>query len=201
MGNHQNKESYSELYRKEYLLKDGQQLIVRAPEIGDAQGLINQMQTVDCETKFLAREADEFNFTVEQEREFIKNCISDENTFFLVGEIDGRIIANCSVGLVQNKKRYLHRAAMGIAVLKDYWSQGIGRILMQECIDWCKEKGVEQLELEVVAQNNRAVSMYKSFGFEVYGTVKHALKYSDGTYADEYYMILFLNNKCQACDK
>lgn len=195
MGNHQNNDGSKELYRKEYLLNEGQQLIIRIPEPGDAQGLINQMQTVDGETKFLARESDEFNFTVEQEREFIKNCTNDENIRFLIAELDGRIIANCSVGLIQNKKRYLHRAAMGIAVMKDYWNKGIGKKMMQECINWCKEKGVEQLELEVVAQNNRAVSMYKSLGFEIYGTKKHALKYGDGTYADEYYMILFLNSK------
>lgn len=36
--------------------------------------------------------------------------------------------------------------------------------------------------------------MYESMGFEIYGTQKHALKYGDGSYADEYYMILFLNN-------
>lgn len=194
MDNHQNYENSKELYRKEYLLKDGQQLIVRIPELSDAEGLINQMQTVDKETKFLARESDEFNFTVEQEREFIKNCTNDENVRFLIGELDGRILANCSVGLIQNKKRYLHRAGMGIAVLKDYWNKGIGKIMMQECVNWCKEKCVEQLELEVVTENNRAISMYKSFGFEIYGTKKHALKYGDGTYADEYIMILFLNS-------
>lgn len=194
MDKHQNNEASKELYRKEYLLKDGQKLIIRIPELGDAQSLIDQMKTVDCETKFLARESDEFNFTVEQEREFIENCITDENSCFLIGELDGKIIANCSVGLVQNKKRYLHRAAMGIAILKDYWSKGIGRIMMQECINWCKENGVEQLELEVVAENNRAVSMYQNLGFEICGTIKHALKYSDGTYADEYFMILFLNS-------
>ena len=68
------------------------------------------------------------------------------------------------------------------------------KTMINECIKWCKEKGVEQLELEVVTQNSRAISMYKNLGFEVYGTKKHALKYSDGTYADEYYMILFLNS-------
>ncbi|MDF2891589.1 MAG: family N-acetyltransferase [Clostridia bacterium] len=194
MGNHHNNEGSKEFYRKEYLLNDGQQLIIRTPEPGDAEGLIDQMQAADRETKFLARESDEFNFTVEQEREFIKNRTADEDGRFLIGELDGRIIANCSVGLVQNKKRYLHRAEMGIAVVKDCWNKGIGKKLMQECINWCKEKGVEQLELEVVTQNNRAVSMYKNFGFEIYGTKKHALKYSDGTYADEYYMILFLDS-------
>ncbi|MBP1926521.1 RimJ/RimL family protein N-acetyltransferase [Sedimentibacter acidaminivorans] len=180
-----------ELYRKDYILKDGQKLTVRIPEVGDAKELINQMQVVDKETKFLAREPGEFDFTLEQESEFIRNNMNDENSHFLLGEINDRIIANCSVGLIQNKKRYLHRAGMGIAVLKDYWNKGIGKIMMQECINWCKEKGVEQLELEVVTQNSRAISMYRSFGFEIYGTKKHALKYENGTYADEYFMCLF----------
>lgn len=194
MCNHKYEEGSKKLYRNEHLLNDGQQFIAREPEPGDAQGLIDQLQTVDNETKFLAREPGEFNFTLEQEREFIKSYMDNENSRLLIGEIDGNIIANCSVGVVMNNRRYLHRAAMGIAVRKDYWNRGIGKILMQECIDWCKGKGVEQLELEVVTQNKRAVSMYKNFGFQVYGTKKHALKYGDGTYADEYYMILFLNS-------
>lgn len=180
-------------YSNEYVLKDGQKFIVRTPIEEDAQELISQMQTVDNETKFLAREPGEFNFTLDQEKAFIRNSMNDENRCFLIGEVDGRIIANCSVGIVMNNRRFLHRAGLGIAVMKDYWSRGIGKIMMQECIKWCREKGVEQLELDVVAQNNRAISLYENFGFQVYGTKKNALKYMDGTYDDEYYMILFLN--------
>lgn len=180
-------------FRSEYTLKDGEKLVIRTPELGDEQNLIDQMKLVDSETRFLAREEGEFSFTLEQEREFIKNCLEDENRLFLLAEISGKIIANCSVGLISKNMRYLHRATMGIAVCKAYWNKSIGRKLMQECINWCKEKGVEQLELEVVTQNVRAISMYESFGFKTFGTKKHALKYGDGTYADEYYMILFLN--------
>ncbi len=81
---------------------------------------------------------------------------------------------------------------MGIAVCKAHWNKSIGKKMMQGCISWCETKGVEQLELEVVIQNTRAVAMYKKFGFQIFGTKKHALKYRDGTYADEYQMILFL---------
>ncbi|GKX31104.1 N-acetyltransferase [Vallitalea longa] len=176
----------------ENVLKDGQKLIIRNVSEDDAQGLIDLLKTVDDETKFLAREPGEFCFTLEQEKEFIKGMMNADNNILFIGEIDGTIVANCSVGIVTNNKRYLHRAAMGISVRKKYWSKGIGRLLMNECINWCKEKGVEQLELEVVTENSRAISMYEKFGFEKYGTKKHALKYSDGTYADEYYMILFL---------
>ncbi len=82
---------------------------------------------------------------------------------------------------------------MGIAIRKDYWGMGIGKMLMQGCIDWCYEKGIDQLELDVVTQNKRAISMYESLGFKNYGTKKHAMKYGDSTYADEYFMIKFLD--------
>lgn len=193
MCDHQNIGSLKP-HRNEYTLKDGRRLIVRTPETGDAQGLIDQLKAFDCETRFLAREPGEFDFTLEQEREFIRNSMDDENRLFLIGEVDGTIIASCSVGVIQNNKRFLHRARMGIAVSKKYWNKGIGKKMIQECIQWCREKGMEQLELEVVTQNNRAVSLYKQLGFQIYGTRKHALKYGDGTYADEYCMVLFLSD-------
>lgn len=195
MCNHQNDVKTKTLFRNEYSLKEGVNLVVRTPEISDAESLINQMKIVDGETRYLAREPDEFDLTIEQEVEFIKRCTDNEDMLFLVGEVNGEIVANCSVGIVQNKKRFLHRAAMGIAVKKDYWGKGVGRKLMHECINWCKQCGIEQLELEVVTQNERAISLYEKLGFEVCGTKTHAMKYSDGTYADEYFMVLFLNEK------
>lgn len=181
-------------YKNDYTLKDSQKLILRSPKERDAQSLIDLMQTVDSETKFLGREPGEFNFTLEQEKEFIKAKAGNNNGRFLVAELNGEIIGSCHVEHVLNQKRYLHRAAMAVTVKKDYWNRGIGSKMMQECISWCKEKGVEQLELEVVTQNERAVSLYKKFGFDVSGTKKHTLKYKDGTYADEYIMCLFFND-------
>lgn len=45
------------------------------------------------------------------------------------------------------------------------------------------------VELDVVKNNERALKMYQSFGFEIAGTRENALRYSDGSYADEYLMI------------
>lgn len=183
-----------ETYNNKYELKNGDNLIVRMPVLGDEQKLIDQMKAVDCESKFLAREPGEFSFTLEQERDFISNMLKNDNNRLLIGEIDGKIVANCSVGIVSTSRRFRHRASLGIVVSKAYWRMGIGRIMMLECISWCMEKGVEQLELEVVTQNDQGIAMYKSLGFQMYGTKKHAMKYGDGSYADEHFMILFLND-------
>ena len=60
---------------------------------------------------------------------------------------------------------------------------------MQECLKWCKAHQIEQLELDVLTDNQRAIKMYQGFGFEIVGRIPHALKYADGTYGDEYLMV------------
>jgi len=179
-------------YHSEYMLSS-KTLTLRTPTLEDADALITQMNTIDSETKFLAREPGEFDLTREQEQAFIKRSLENPNGLFIVGEVDGEIVANCSVGIISQRQRYRHRATLGIAVNKAYWHNGIGKRMMQISIDWCKEKGVEQLELDVVAENERALALYQSLGFKICGTKEHALKYGDHTYADEYFMILHLD--------
>ncbi|WP_430883245.1 GNAT family N-acetyltransferase [Fusibacter sp. JL216-2] len=169
-----------------------QELILRKPQVDDARKLIEYMKLVDSETKFLAREPGEFTLTVDQEIDFIKKAQDNKNMEFLVCEIEGEIAGNCSVGRISNNKRFSHRASMGLSVQKKYWGRGIGRKLMEACIDWCQNNGIEQLELEVVTSNERAKAMYEKLGFQLQGTKKHAMKYADGTYADEYQMVRFI---------
>lgn len=77
-------------------------------------------------------------------------------------------------------------------VLADYCDMGIGGRLMEECLRWCRENQITQVELGVVTTNERAFAMYKNFGFEVMGTIPNALRYLDGTSVDEYQMVKFL---------
>lgn len=58
-----------------------------------------------------------------------------------------------------------HRAEFGISVLKKYWGLGIGRALMEACIQCARDAGYVQLELSVVADNARAIAMYQRAGF------------------------------------
>jgi ribosomal protein S18 acetylase RimI-like enzyme len=77
-----------------------------------------------------------------------------------------------------------------MCVLKDFWGKGIGFTIMGMIIDEARKMGYEQVELEVVADNIRAFSLYKKFGFEIYGVRKNSFKYRDGRYSSEYLMAL-----------
>ena len=55
-----------------------------------------------------------------------------------------------------------------------------------------KKAGFEQIELTVEAKNTRAQALYRKYGFTVYGTRPHGMKYPDGSYDDDLLMIRML---------
>ena len=176
----------------EYTLKNGKTVIIRKPTLDDAQAIIDIISVADTETKFLTRNPNEFNVTEGQEKEFIRHILEDDNQDWFVAEYDKQVVGQCSVGLIRKTERCRHRAEVTFVILKKYCGIGIGGKLMQQCINWCKDKNVTQIELNVVADNKQAINMYESFGFKTTGTVPKAMRYKDDTFADELFMILEL---------
>lgn len=60
---------------------------------------------------------------------------------------------------------------------------------MQTALDVAKEIGYEQVELEVISDNKRAIALYRELGFEKYGSFPRNMKYANGTYADADWMM------------
>ena len=83
-------------------------------------------------------------------------------------------------------------AAVAISIKRDYWRLGIGSIAMREMIDFARNTGVlRTLSLEVREGNERAISLYKRFGFAEIGRHKGRINVR-GTYYDEILMDLDL---------
>ena len=99
--------------------------------------------------------------------------------------VDGQLVGNVHIGAVGVTRRVRHRARLGICVRKAYWGRGVGGILMEAAIQTAMSAGYKQIELEVAADNARAIRLYERFGFEICGRLPGALKRSDGTYADD----------------
>lgn len=176
----------------EYILKNGKSVTIRKPVVDDAEELIYVMSTADRETMFLARNPGEFQATIEKEQNIITGVLNNTDSTWFVAEFEGKIVGQCSVGLVNGYQRYRHRAGVAFVLLEEYCNIGIGGKMMEECLKWCVDNNVTQVELDVVKNNKRALKMYQSFGFEIVGTIPNALRYTDGTCADEYTMVKFL---------
>ena len=177
----------------DYMLKNGETVTIRPPVPEDAQGMVDLFKAADQESPFLIRNPGEFRFTAEQEAALIQSVGENPDLQWYTAFYQGRLVGQSSAGLINGQwQRCCHRAGVGFVLLKEYWGLGIGGKMMESCLAWCREHKTEQVELEVVAGNQRALGMYKSFGFAVTGTRPRALKYLDGTYADEYCMIKYL---------
>jgi putative acetyltransferase len=89
---------------------------------------------------------------------------------------------------VNELPRKRHSGTIGIMVHTEYQGMGIGKQLMSTVLDvadnWLM---LTRIELEVFADNEKAINLYQKFGFEVEGVKKKAA-IRNGRYADEMLM-------------
>lgn len=88
------------------------------------------------------------------------------------------------------KERSHKGIVWGLYVEPEYRCRGAGAALMAALIETAQEN-VQQLTLCVKKTNERAVSLCKRFGYEVYGVEPRSVRCQSG-YADELLMVLML---------
>ncbi len=174
------------------VLKNGKTCVLRSVEPEDAERMIAYMKIMLGETPYLLRAPEEFDYTVEGAAEVLRRRRDDPRALMILAEIDGDIIATSDVMPMGAKSRTLHRATLGMSVRQDYWWKGIGSAMMERLIAHARQSEFEQIELEVVSTNRRAINLYVKYGFQVYGTRPHGMKYPDGSYANDYMMCKML---------
>ncbi len=114
-----------------------------------------------------------------------------DNDHMLVAEVEKDSVktvvgvANLSVN---RSNRVRHSGSIGLMVGKEHHGMGIGRALMMNLIDLSdKWLMLVRVELGVLTDNEKAINLYKSLGFEIEGTKKYAIV-RNGKYEDEYLM-------------
>ncbi len=170
-----------------FITKDGRKCIIRQATEDDAEQLLSFIKSVVEEEIYL--EIDSVPRTIEEEKKFIRESIS-ENRQFLVAVVDEKIIGDASAWVGRLKKNK-HTALMGIAIQKEYRGLGIGKLLMEQLIDWLKSKAVEKIWLTVFSTNKRAIALYEKIGFEIEGIQKNHIKIRD-EYIDRIFMAKWL---------
>lgn len=164
--------------------------LIREANIEDAENVIEYIKVVSDETDFLISDSSERNFTVKKEKEFLQNIQNSILEKMFLCEIENKIVGICSIEGV-NKIRIKHRVDLAITVLKNYWGNKIGEKLIDYAIEYCKSNSIKKIELTVRIDNERALKLYKKFGFEIEGEIKKFF-YFGGNYYNCYFMGLLL---------
>ena len=169
--------------KKKITLKNGQVCVMRSPEPEDAEELVKFIRTASEETDFLLRYPEEADIPAEQEKFILKHFNDAARDLMVLAEVDGKIAGNCHFSEVgKSRLKVRHRCACGISLYKEYWGLGIGTALMELLEEKAAETGYEQMELEVVSSNERAIGLYIKMGFVKTGVVPDAMKYKGEKY-------------------
>ena len=150
-------------------------IIYREANRNDAAGLLEHLRCVGSETDNLSFSGDTFAISEEREAKFIEKFKNSKTDIMFVA-VDGEDVVGNAIVERNRILRYNHRAEISITVLKEYWGRGIGSRLMEMMIEFAETTGIEILYLEVRADNQRAVNLYKKYGFEAIGTYKNFFK-------------------------
>lgn len=179
-------------YNKKVILKNGVEAELRSAFVSDAEAVLNNFNQAHAETDFLLSYPDENSLTAAQEADFIKEKEESQDEVEIVAFIDGRIAGTAGISSVGHREKIRHRAEVGISILQEFWGLGIGRALMEACIECAKNAGYTQLELSAVAENQRALALYQKLGFQEFGRNPRGFLSRTGTYQELVYMSLVL---------
>ncbi len=142
----------------------------------DAKEILELTKVFGSESDNLTYGKEGIKATVESEAKYLKSLQDDSSNIFLLAKIDGKIIGTANYS-TYSKERLRHRGEFGICVLKKYWNNGIGQMLLEKILYFAKESAKSDIvSLEVRSDNLSAIHLYKKFGFEKVGTFKGYFK-------------------------
>ena len=155
--------------------------IVRSATEKDAKDLSEIRLQIDGETENLDREKGEAYIDELGFKQIIKEDTESFNNLFLVAEVNEKIVgfSRCEGNKL---KRMSHKVEFGVCVLKEYWGYGIGKKFLKESIHWADTNEIKKITLTVLETNDKAIKLYKKYGFEVEGILKKDKILSDGNY-------------------
>ena len=160
-------------------------LLLREAEASDASILIDFLNQIGQESDYTTLDETGMLMNPEQVATFLEQQASLPNRISIVNEELAGLVSITA----DSYKRVAHIGDVFVAVKKAFWNQGLGRILMEEVIDWATESDIiRKLALSVQVRNKRAIHLYKSLGFEIEGLQKRGAYLEEGKFLDVYLM-------------
>jgi len=170
-------------------LRDGRPARIRSCVEADAAALYAMEQRLVADGSGQVRLADDLPAAeVFSDRIFSRIAQAE---CWLVVEVEGSVVAAGSVRRY-GPARIRHVATLELGVHPELQGMGVGRGLTRALIDGARGLEVERLELNVRADNARAIGLYRSLGFVRESVRERFVKLDMGRYVDDWLMLRWL---------
>lgn len=179
-------------YHKIIMLKNNRECCLRSGDEKDGPAVLENFSLTHSQTDYLLSYPDENSFDAVEEGRLLERKAESGNEAEIIAAVGDQVAGTAGIEAIGTKYKVRHRARFGISVAKEFWGLGIGRALMNACIECAVNAGYEQLELDVAAENTRAISMYKKAGFVEYGRNPKGFKSRSAGFQELIYMKLDL---------
>ncbi|WP_283194430.1 GNAT family N-acetyltransferase [Rhizobium sp. AN80A] len=118
---------------------------------------------------------------LESTRDFVRDMIAHGHSQF-VASSEGAVVGWCDIRR-HSQPVHAHGGALGMGILPGFRGQGLGERLIRVTIDDALAKGLVRIELNVHADNVRAIRLYERVGFAREGIGRQAVRI-DGRFLD-----------------
>ena len=151
-------------------------IVPTAPEHG--AGFRRALDIVARERKYLIlQEAP----PLEEMRAFVANIIA-KGDVQVVAIKGGEVVGWCDI-----RRRFFpsqsHSGTLGMGIVPDFRGQGLGRRLLAEALKRARAARFTRIDLDVFADNARAIALYEKAGFKREGVLRDSVL-MDGCYRD-----------------
>lgn len=154
--------------------------------------ILRMIEKLSDESDNLPFNSEDIGIDVVDLRKFIERLNLADNSIFLVAMHESEPVG---FGYLEGGRRARthHCTNLGIGVLLEYSGCGIGKAIMTALIDYARgTESIAKIELQVRKENQRAIKLYKSCGFEVEGISKRSL-FIDGEFYDYVHMGMLID--------
>lgn len=178
---------------KSFTIRNGETIKLRPPQRTDLDELLRYANELSQEDTYVILSGE--TLTRDEEIRYLDQVIYEmeqNNRIHLFAFAGQKLIGNADIHKITRfRTRAMHVGEVAISVAKNYRGLGLGKILLETLISEVRNQGYRLLILDVFAENERAIALYKSIGFQFTGERPGGILYK-GRYIGQILMHLSL---------
>ena len=97
--------------------------------------------------------------------DYMFEAYQGKNEIYFVAKVDGKLVGGSGIKLLAGNSGEICELQK-LYINSDIRGLGIGKSLVQKCLDFAKDSGFKKCYLETFPNMNAAISLYEKFGFK-----------------------------------
>lgn len=175
------------------------EIITQLSQLGYSLDLFEQKDEKDLYEIFreVVEAGSQFPYECSSIEEFRRQFFTPQGKVYVCHSLQGEVVGGFFLR-ANYSGRANHIANSAYMIRKKDRGKGIGSLLIKASLHLAKKQGFKAMQYNLVlSQNPLAVKLYERLGFNIIGTIPHAIRNADGTSQDAHIMHRKIENNSE----